>query len=85
MFDSFNQRKDIFIQGNMSLIQKFRPRKYFGFISAHTQLSDSNIKLHFTWNLHKTKLFVCDKLQHFEEFVKPGKKLIIHGKIKAFY
>ena len=28
MFDSFNQRKDIVIQGNMSFIQKFRPRKY---------------------------------------------------------
>ena len=45
MFDSFNQRKDIFIQGNMSFIQKFRPRKYildsWSFISARTQLLDS--------------------------------------------
>ena len=47
----------------------------FWILQYHAQLSDSGIKLHFTWswNLHKTQLFISDKLPHFEEFVKPGK------------
>ena len=52
----------------MSFIQKFRP-----FIEnmfwIHAQLA---IKLHF-----KTKLYICDKLQYFEETVKPGKNLLL--------
>ena len=69
MFDSFIQRKDIFVQGNMNFIQKFGPLVKNIF---ETQLRCYHItfRMKFAWNK------IVYLRQHFEEIVKPGKNLI---------
>ena len=79
MFDSFNQRKDIFIQGNMSFIQKFRPRKY---------ILDSSVLIHSCQTALSNYIShgICIKQNClFATSYNTWKKLIIDGKIKAFF
>ena len=59
----------------MSFSQKFRPRKYILDSSVFMHSCQTAVSNYISHDHHICikQLFISDKLQHFEEFVKPGK------------
>ena len=70
------------MQRKITFIQKFRPfvEKIF-WVHGHKKRSCYHVTFHMKFAENK----IVYLRQHFEETVKPGKKIIIDDKIKAFF